>query len=58
MEQGTSEKVREALKSQGRKQKWLANELGLNPQTISNKLQSNIWSVAEIIALQKLLNIN
>lgn len=54
----TSEKVKEALKQQGRKQNWLASQMNLNPQTISNKLKSNEWSVIETIALQKILNID
>lgn len=53
----TSQKVERALKEQGRKKKWLAEQLGVNPMTISHKIRDNTWSVAELFLLQSLLNI-
>lgn len=58
MRETTSQKVERALREQGRKKQWLAEQLGLHPQSISNKLRDNIWSVSELMMLQVLLKIN
>lgn len=54
----TSQKVELALKEQRRTKKWLADEFGVVYETIYYKLKENNWSVAELLLLQKLLNID
>ncbi len=52
-----SQKVERALKEQGRKKVWLAEQLGVEYQTVYNKLKENTWSVSELFLLKNLLNI-
>jgi DNA-binding XRE family transcriptional regulator len=53
-----SETIRLALDRQGRKQVWLAKEMGVTTQTIYNKLKNNEWTVSEKIALKSILNLD
>ena len=50
----TSNKVIKAIKDQGRKKIWLANELNITRVTLDKKLKDNFWSVGEIMKLQQL----
>jgi len=47
-----------ALKEQRRTKKWLAEEFGVVYETIYYKLKENNWSIAELLLLKKLLNID
>lgn len=53
----TSDKVKQALKEQGRTKVWLCNQFGVQYTTILKKINNNNWSVAEIHLLKNLLNI-
>ena len=53
----TSEKVIKALKDRGSSKVWLAAELQMTTPTLYSRLSNNDWSIAEILLLQKLLNI-
>ena len=53
-----TESVKQALKDQGRKKKWLAKFLDIDPQTLSNKITGKVdWTESEKIAISIILNI-
>ena len=53
----TSEKVKAAMKREGRKYIWLAEQLGITRVALYDRLKDNSWSVGELINLKRLLNI-
>ena len=55
--QDIAAKVLKALEKQGKKKKWLYHRLEMHPQTLQSRLETNAWSVAELIKLQDLLGI-
>ena len=53
----TSEKVKAAMKREGRKYIWLAEQLGITRVALYDRLKDNSWSVGELINLKRLLSI-
>lgn len=53
----TSQKVKSAMKREGRKYTWLAEQLGMSRVDMYDRLRDNSWSITEIMQLKKLLNI-
>ena len=53
----TSEKVKAAMKREGRKYTWLAEQLGISRVALYDRLKDNSWSIGELINLKRLLNI-
>lgn len=53
----TSEKVKAAMKREGRKYTWLAGQLGITRVALYDRLKDNCWSAGELINLKRLLNI-
>ena len=53
-----SEKIEKIMLAQGRKRKWLAEQMGLSPQSITSKFKTNYWTTSEIIALNTILNVD
>jgi len=54
----TSEKVKAAMKREGRKYTWLAKQLGISRVALYDRLRDNSWSTGELISLKRLLNIS
>lgn len=54
----TSEKVKAAMKREGRKYTWLAEQLGITRVAMYDRLSDNSWSLSEIVQLKQLLNIS
>jgi hypothetical protein len=54
----TSEKVLSALKIRGSTKVWLAEKMQMTPPTLYSRLTHNDWSVAELLLLQQLLEID
>jgi len=52
-----SERISIALEEQGRSKKWLAGKLGIYPNSLSAKLRTNTFSLAEIFYISTLLNL-
>lgn len=52
-----TEKIRAALKDQGRKQLWLADKLGVNADALSTKMKRSKYSNAEKFYISSLLNL-
>jgi len=50
----TSKKVELALKNQGRKKTWLAEQLNISRPTLDGRLKDNCWSMSEIITIKRL----
>lgn len=50
----TADKVIFALKDQGRKKTWLAEQLGISRPTLDNRLKDNTFAIGEIMKLQEL----
>lgn len=50
----TSEKVLIWLHRNKKTQQWLANELGVTRQAVSQKISDNMFSVADVMTLQRL----
>jgi transcriptional regulator with PAS, ATPase and Fis domain len=50
----TSKKVELALKEQGRKKTWLADQLNIGRPTLDKRLKDNFWEVREVIKLKSL----
>jgi len=50
----TSDKIRFALKDQGRKKIWLAEQLGISRPTLDNRLKDNSFLIGEIMRLQEI----
>lgn len=50
----TSEKVLIWLHRNKKTQQWLANELGVTRQAVSQKISDNMFSVSDITTLQRL----
>lgn len=57
LRENIAEKVKAALKQQGKKKVWLYSRMEMTPQTLDSRLKSNAWSVAELVKLQDLLGI-
>jgi transcriptional regulator with PAS, ATPase and Fis domain len=53
----TTEKVKAAMKREGRKYTWLAEQLGITRVAMYDRLNDNTWSAGEVIMLKRLLNI-
>ena len=53
----TAKKVEFALKEQGRKKVWLAEQLQISRPTLDAKLKDNTFTIKEIIYLNVILNI-
>lgn len=50
----TSDRVRFALRNQGRKKTWLAEQLGISRPTLDNRLKDNSFLIGEVLKLQEL----
>ena len=50
----TSAKLKEAIKNQGRKKSWVADQLNISRVTLDKKLADNFWSVGELLILKKI----
>lgn len=52
-----SVKVKAAIKRQGRSVVWLCNQMEITRPYFYDRMRDNLWSVAEIIKLKRLLEI-
>lgn len=52
-----SVKIEEALREQGRSKKWLAGKLGILPSSLSIKLKSNTFDIANVYFISQMLDI-
>lgn len=49
-----SNKVKESIKTQGRKKNWLASQLDMSRPKLDRKLNDNYWSTIELQKLESL----
>lgn len=52
------EYISQVLESQGRRQKWLAEQLNISEAKLSYKINNNAIKADELIKISKLLNID
>lgn len=50
----TKNKLKESIKSQGRKKSWIAEQLGISRPTLNNKLEDNSFTPEEERKLREL----
>ena len=49
-----SDTVKLAIKQQGRKKNWLAEQLGISRPTLDSRLKDNAWTTTELNKLVEL----